>query len=119
MTKIDLKRVYSPHVPTDGYRLLVDRIWPRGMTKEKAAVDRWLPDIGPTTELRQWFGHRPERWPEFKRRYLAELSSNRDVTRTLMEIVAVHHHITILFGARDEKHNQAVVIATYLKRRLQ
>lgn len=118
MTTIELKRVYLPPAGADGFRLLVDRVWPRGLTKEKAAVDRWLRDVAPTTALRQWFGHQPDRWPEFKRRYLAELGSNREATRELVEIVRAHRHVSVLFGAHDEARNQAVVIAAYLKRRL-
>lgn len=118
MTTIELKRVYLPPSRGDGFRLLVDRVWPRGLTKEKAAVDYWLRDIAPTTALRQWYGHQPEKWPEFKRRYLTELGSNRDATRELVNIVNAHRHVSILFGARDEERNQAVVIAGYLKRRL-
>ncbi|MGH7668788.1 MAG: DUF488 domain-containing protein [Gemmatimonadaceae bacterium] len=118
MTTIALKRVYLPPAGSDGFRLLVDRVWPRGMTKEKAAVDHWLRDVAPTTALRQWFGHQPDKWPEFKRRYLGELGANRDATRELVDIVNAHRHVTILFGAHDETRNQAVVITVYLKRRL-
>ncbi|MGH8378886.1 MAG: DUF488 domain-containing protein [Gammaproteobacteria bacterium] len=118
MTTIKLKRVYLPPSRTDGFRLLVDRVWPRGLTKKKAAVDHWLRDVAPTTALRQWFGHEPEKWPEFKRRYLTELGANRDATRELVDIVEAHRHVTFLFGAHDEKRNQAVVIVGYLKRRL-
>ncbi|MEO7149750.1 MAG: DUF488 family protein [Rhodanobacteraceae bacterium] len=119
MTAIELKRVYLPPSPADGYRLLVGRVWPRALTKKRSAVDRWLRDVAPTTALRKWFGHQSEKWPEFKRRYLAELGSNCEATRALMDIVKAHHRVTLLFGAHDEKRNQAVVIAAYLKRRLQ
>lgn len=118
MANIKLKRVYLPAAGSDGYRILVDRVWPRGLTKKKAAVDFWLRDVAPSTKLRQWFGHEPERWPEFKRHYLKELGANRAATGVLMETLAKHRRVTLLFGAHDEKRNQAVVLAIYLKRRL-
>ena len=80
---IRLKRAYEPPAPDDGTRILVDRLWPRGVKKTDAAIDRWLKDIAPSAELRRWFGHRPERWPEFRRRYLAELKAPPDVVEAL------------------------------------
>jgi uncharacterized protein YeaO (DUF488 family) len=110
---IRLKRVYEPASPEDGMRILVDRLWPRGLRKEDAAVDRWLKEIAPSTALRQWFGHDPVHWPEFRRRYTAEL---RQHAATLDEIreLAKQETITLVFGARDEQHNDAVVLRKVL-----
>jgi len=118
MTTIKLRRVYLPATRNDGCRILVDRVWPRGVTKKKAVVDYWLRDVAPSNALRKWFGHKPERWPEFKRRYLKELGANREATQQLVETVKAHSKVTLLFGAHDEKRNQAVVLSIYLKRRL-
>ncbi|HWM80471.1 MAG TPA: DUF488 domain-containing protein [Pseudolabrys sp.] len=106
---IKLKRAYDPPASADGTRVLVDRLWPRGVKKDAAAIDQWVKDIAPSTELRKWFGHDPERWTEFKRRYTAELrrhTGELDELRTL----ARHGKLTLVYGARDEEHNQAVVI---------
>ena len=118
MPNIKLKRVYEPAARSDGYRILVDRVWPRGLTKKKAAVDEWLREVAPSNALRKWFGHEPERWPEFKRRYLRELGVNREATQKLVAAAKAHPKVTLLFGAHDEKRNQAVVLGIYLKRRL-
>lgn len=118
MAKIKLKRVYLPAARSDGYRILVDRVWPRGVTKAKAAVDEWLRDVAPSDALRKWFGHERERWPEFKRRYLKEITANRAAVQKLVASVKAHPNVTLLFGARDEECNQAVVLSIYLKRRL-
>jgi uncharacterized protein YeaO (DUF488 family) len=118
MAKIKLKRVYLPPARSDGYRILVDRVWPRGVTKAKADVDEWQRDVAPSDALRKWFGHDRERWPEFKRRYLKEIGANREASQKLVDAVKAHAHVTLLFGARDEECNQAVVLSLYLKRRL-
>jgi uncharacterized protein YeaO (DUF488 family) len=118
MPSIKLKRVYLPAAHSDGYRILVDRVWPRGITKIKAHVDEWLRDIAPSDALRRWFGHNRERWPVFKRRYLKELKDNPHATKQLMDAVNVHTKVTLLFGAHDEECNQAVVLSLYLKRHL-
>ncbi len=118
MTTLKLKRVYLPATSNDGYRVLVDRIWPRGMTKKKAAVDHWLKDVAPSTKLRQWFGHDPEKWSEFRRRYTDELRANKTPVQALREILKSHATVTLLFGAHDEEHNQAVALAAYLRRSL-
>jgi len=109
---IRIKRVYLPPEPDDGQRVLVDRLWPRGLTKEKAAVDVWLKDIAPSTELRQWFHHEAAHWEEFEARYLSELAGNPAVAqlRALVEAGPV----TLLYGAHDETQNQAVVLMRYL-----
>lgn len=119
MTKVTLKRVYQSPARTDGCRILVDRIWPRGLTKTKAAVDLWLKDVAPSTSLRRWFGHRPERWAEFRQRYLKELRSSGEAAGALLDAASQHRHVTLLFSARDEKRNQAVVLQGFLKRKLQ
>ena len=113
-TRIQIKRVYEEAEPSDGYRALVDRLWPRGLTKEKAAVDLWLKDVAPSGDLRKWFHHEEANWFEFRRRYEAELDQNPAVAQ-LREAIA-GGPATLLYGARDERHNQAVVLAEYLAR---
>ena len=109
--QIRLKRVYDPPAPEDGKRVLVDRLWPRGLAKDKAAVDLWLKEAAPSAELRRWFGHRPERWDEFRRRYEAELDRNRAALQPLREGEGT---MTLLYAARDPEHNNAVALARYL-----
>ena len=104
-----IKRVYELPDKHDGRRTLVDRLWPRGLTKEKASIDLWLKDIAPSTELRKWFGHNPDRWEEFKERYLAELKGNSGQIQLLKQELDTGI-VTLVYGAKDEKHNQAVVI---------
>jgi len=104
-----IKRVYELPNKHDGRRILVDRLWPRGLTKEKASIDLWLKDIAPSTELRKWFGHNPDRWEEFKERYLAELKGNSDQIQLLKQELD-KGIVTLVYGAKDEEHNQAVVI---------
>jgi len=111
---ISIKRVYDAPSPDDGYRVLVDRLWPRGLTKERAAAAVWLRDIGPSTELRKWYGHDVARWPEFRERYRAELASGGAPLEELRAIASEHDMVTLLFGAKDEEHNQAVVLAELL-----
>jgi len=116
MAIIRTKRVYDPPSPEDGYRVLVDRLWPRGVSKERAAADLWLRDIGPSNELRTWYGHDVARWPQFRRRYREELAGAAalDQLRTLAK---EHASLTLLFGAKDEDHNQATVLAELLSER--
>ena len=112
---IRTKRVYAPPSRDDGYRILVDRLWPRGLSKAKAKVDLWLKDVAPSTELRKWFAHDPAKWTEFKRRYTAELKGHRDQ----MAIIKQHAEkgpVTLLFGARDEEHNEALVLQHLLQK---
>jgi uncharacterized protein YeaO (DUF488 family) len=113
--KIRIKRVYEPPEESDGMRILVDRLWPRGLSKEKAAVDLWLKDLAPSTELRKWFGHDPAKWPEFKRRYRAELSGKGEQLELLRDHMT-KEMVTLLYGARDEEHNEAVVLQEILAR---
>ncbi len=110
---IVLKRAYDPAAPEDGQRVLVDRLWPRGVSKEKAAIDLWLKEIAPSTALRQWFGHEPDRWEEFRRRYHAELDANAEVVGQLRDVIRTGK-TTLVYGAKDEAHNDAVVLAAYL-----
>lgn len=110
---IKVKRVYEKPDKEDGFRILVDRLWPRGLTKEKAAADIWLKDIAPSTELRKWFSHDPKKWEEFKTRYTAELQKNIEALAQLKEQIK-KHPITLLYGARDEEHNEALVLKNYL-----
>jgi uncharacterized protein YeaO (DUF488 family) len=112
MANISIKRVYEPSAKGDGKRILVDRVWPRGLTKEAAALDAWEKDLAPTTELRKWFDHKPERFAEFKKRYRAELKDNPAVTDVLASIGRAK--ATLLYSAKDETMNQAVVLAEFL-----
>jgi uncharacterized protein YeaO (DUF488 family) len=111
---IKLKRVYEPYAATDGYRILVDRLWPRGISKGKAHLDLWLKEIAPSTELRKWFGHDPKKWTEFEKRYRAELGTKTELIAQLKSLVKEHTAITLLFGARDTLHNEAVVLQKLL-----
>ena len=113
---INLKRIYEPYNKADGYRILVDRLWPRGVSKENAKLDRWLKDIGPSTELRKWFNHDPEKWTDFKKKYKVELKDKSDYLQEIITATKKHKVITLLYGAKDETHNEAVVIAELLKK---
>lgn len=104
-----IKRVYDAAVPGDGARVLVDRLWPRGVSKERAALDDWAKDVAPSTELRTWFGHDPERFDEFARRYRKELDGNPGV-EALRALAGTPGGLTLLYAARDERHNEAVVL---------
>lgn len=106
---LKIKRIYLPAEDTDGYRILVDRLWPRGIKKENAKVDLWVKDVAPSTELREWFAHIPERFNEFKERYCAELKGN-EAFANLVQVVQKHDTVTLLFSAKDEEHNNAVVL---------
>lgn len=108
-----IKRVFDPPEAADGTRVLVDRIWPRGVRKEDARIDLWLKEIAPSTALRKWFGHDPGRWAEFKRRYYHELQSRREVVERLQSL-ASKGPVTLIYSARDEAHNQARALAELL-----
>ena len=110
---IRLKRAYQPAAADDGPRILVDRLWPRGLKKSDAAIDRWIKDIAPSTALRKWFGHEPGRWPEFRRRYAAEIRRQPDQIEELRAL-ARKGPVTLVFSARDELHNDAVVLRNVL-----
>jgi uncharacterized protein YeaO (DUF488 family) len=113
---IRVKRIYDPPERKDGARVLVDRLWPRGVRKETAELTAWLKDIAPGAELRRWFGHDPARFAEFSRRYRAELSANKDAVGR-MDDLAKSGPVTLLYAAHDEEHNHARVLAEYLKAR--
>jgi len=113
--KIKIKRVYDKPSEEDGMRILVDRLWPRGLTKQKAAINLWLKDIAPSSELRKWFAHDPKKWTEFRKKYLQELKENKE------QISIIKDHlkqgaVTLVYGARDEEHNEAQVLEELLNR---
>ncbi len=112
--KMKTKRVYEPPSPSDGERILVDRVWPRGVSKEKADVSLWLKEVAPSTELRKWFGHDPEKWEEFRRRYWRELDQNPEAVNQIQN-QARKGTVTLVYSARDEQHNQAVALQEYLE----
>jgi uncharacterized protein YeaO (DUF488 family) len=113
---IRTKRVYEPPAPGDGYRVLVDRVWPRGVSREKAALDEWVRELAPSAELRKWFGHKPERFEVFRGRYREELRARKSEVDAL-RARARKGTVTLLFGARDPEHNNAVVLAEMLRRK--
>lgn len=113
---IHIKRVYEKPRKEDGKRILVDRLWPRGLTKEKADIDLWLKEIAPSTELRKWFGHDPEKWKEFQKRYRLELRANESQVAILKE-QAKKGVVTLVYGAKDEEHNEALVITEWLQQK--
>ena len=116
---VRLQRAYDAPTPGDGHRVLVDRVWPRGRTKERLRLDDWARDLGPSTELRKWFGHDPARWAEFQARYRAELADpDRAQALDALAERALRGPVTLVFGARDPEHNQAVVIADELEQRM-
>jgi len=111
---IKTKRVYDPPSRSDGRRVLVDRIWPRGVKKEDARLDAWMKEIAPSTALRTWFGHDPAKWEAFKARYFRELEGQADLVRELYDL-AEEKTITLLFAAKDDQHNNAVALKEYLE----
>jgi uncharacterized protein YeaO (DUF488 family) len=113
---IKIKRTYEPPARGDGRRILVERLWPRGMRKEALKVDAWMKEVAPTTELRQWFSHEVERWEEFRRRYRKELNSNRSAWTPILG-AATHGTVTLLYSAHDTLHNGAIVLRDYLAER--
>lgn len=113
--QIKLKRAYEDASKDDGIRILVDRLWPRGVSKEKAAIDHWVKELAPSTELRKWFGHDPEKWSRFRGRYLTEIKHHPDEIKQIKGL-AKDGSVTLVYGAHDEKHNQAVVLKSFLER---
>jgi len=109
-----IKRIYEPAAKADGYRVLIDRLWPRGLSKETVKLDLWAKELAPSTALRQWFGHEPTRWDAFRHRYAAELDVSVEHWRPLADRAA-RHTVTLLYGARDEEHNNAVALKAYLE----
>ena len=111
---LQIKRAYAKAERTDGARILIDRLWPRGLSKANVKLTLWLKEIAPTTELREWFGHDPERWQEFKVRYQKELSGNPEAVAELAEYLR-QGKVTLIYGAKDEEHNHALVLAQYMR----
>jgi len=115
--EIRVKRIYDSPEPADGYRLLVDRLWPRGVSKESASLDAWMREVAPSSELRRWFGHDAARWPEFKRRYGVELEIHQDLVAEILSL-ARERPGTLIYSARDSNHNQAVALMEYLSAKI-
>jgi uncharacterized protein YeaO (DUF488 family) len=113
---IQIRRAYDPPGRGDGYRVLVDRVWPRGVSKDDLDLDEWRKEIAPSTRLRKWFGHDPDRWKEFQQRYFVELEGKQDSVQELMKR-ARQGRVTLVYGARDRDHNQAVALSAYLRAR--
>ena len=115
MSELRLRRAYDPPDAADGLRILVDRLWPRGLSRDPAKIDLWLKEIAPSAELRRWFGHDPKKWPEFQRRYARELEANPAMAR-LRAILAQEQAVTLLFAAKDINRNNAVVLRCACRR---
>lgn len=107
---VKLKRAYEPWSRDDGFRVLVDRLWPRGVSKEKAHLDLWLKEIAPSNALRKWFAHDPDKWEEFRKKYLKELQNSRGLVDQLKAIEKKHKTLTLVYGARDTQQNEAVIL---------
>lgn len=112
--KILLKRIYESPSPDDGFRILIERLWPRGISKERARVDLWVKDAGASNELRKWFSHDPEKWDEFRGRYFNEIRERKTVLESLRKAIAEYGTVTFLFSARDEDHNNAVALREFM-----
>jgi uncharacterized protein YeaO (DUF488 family) len=112
--ELKIKRVYEPPGESDGTRILIDRLWPRGLSKEKAAVDLWLKEIAPSTELRKWFDHDPDKWDEFQKRYRDELEENEEGVQRLRDEMK-RGAVTLVYGAKDEEHNDAVALRNFFE----
>jgi len=117
MGELRLKRIYEPPSSADGYRVLVERLWPRGVSKESARLDDWLKEIAPSPELRRWYSHEPERWPEFQKRYRAELAGSGELVDQLIAQLQAGD-VTLLFAAKDEARNSAVLLKSFIEDRL-
>ncbi|MEO6315551.1 MAG: DUF488 family protein [Chitinophagaceae bacterium] len=117
MYNIQLKRAYAPAEKKDGFRILIDRLWPRGITKAHAHADVWMKTIGPSAELRKWFDHDPAKWMVFKKKYMVELKQSRAVPE-ILEYCKTNKMVTLLYAAKDEAHNHAIVLRLYLNARL-
>lgn len=114
---VNVKRAYDPAGRDDGRRFLVERLWPRGIRKESLRMDAWLKDVAPSTELRQWFSHDPVKWPEFQRRYRAELDANPDAWQPILD-AASDGEVTLIYSSHDAEHNNAVALRDYLNQKL-
>ena len=113
---IKIKRVYDPSAKEDGFRILVDRLWPRGLTKEKAKVDLWLKEVAPSNELRQWFAHDPNKWQEFKSKYEAELKDKQELLDKIKQMEKEKGTVTLLYSTKETEHNNAVALSAILEK---
>ena len=111
---IRIKRIYDEYSPGDGFRILIDKLWPRGVSKDNAHVDLWFKEIAPTDHLRKWFSHDPKKWEAFKRKYIKELKENKPSLDKIKDLKKEHKNITLIFSAKDEQHNNAVVLLEFL-----
>jgi uncharacterized protein YeaO (DUF488 family) len=118
MMEIKIKRIYEKFSPKDGLRILVDRLWPRGIKKEEAKIDLWFKEIAPSDKLRKWFKHDVSKWEEFKKRYKEEIEQNKESLEKLIEIIKKKRVVTLVFSAKDKEHNNAVILREVLKRHL-
>jgi uncharacterized protein YeaO (DUF488 family) len=116
MPSVKIKRIYAPVEESDGFRILVDRLWPRGIKKESSNVDVWLKEVAPSAELRKWFCHDPEKWETFIKEYKSELKQS-PALKELIEFLKQHKTVTLLYGSKDEEHNQAVVLKVFLEKK--
>ncbi len=112
---VKIKRVYEEVEKSDGFRVLVDRLWPRGLSKGSGSIDLWCKEVAPSTELRKWFGHDPKKWDGFRKKYIAELKGNKEAFDELKAVARRERAVTLLYAAKDEAHNQAVVLQEVLK----
>ena len=113
--EIRIKRAYDDPSPYDGYRILVDRLWPRGLSRDRVQLDQWIKDIAPSNGLRRWYGHDPGKWPEFQKRYFAELDANPTAVETLQICLKNESVVTFLFGSKEQKLNNAVALQNYIE----
>lgn len=118
MPRIRLKRAYEEPSADDGPRLLVERLWPRGVSKERGAIDRWFKELAPSPELRKWYAHEPERWPEFQRRYRSELEKENEEEMEALLALCAERPVTFIFAARDQERNSAVVLREFVLERI-
>jgi uncharacterized protein YeaO (DUF488 family) len=114
---VKIKRVYDPPVPDDGKRILIDRLWPRGLKKEGARIDKWIKELAPSTELRKWFNHEPEKWGEFRKRFFSELRGKRDAVDVIVN-AARKGPVTLLFGSKEKRFNNAVALKEYIEAKM-
>ena len=112
---IKIKRIYDAPTPDDGFRILVDRLWPRGVSKEKAKVDLWLKEIAPSNELRKWYGHDPKKWAEFRKRYFSNLDTKRELVNQIVQKTK-EGDVTLLYSSKEEKINNAVALKEYIEK---
>ncbi len=111
---IKIKRIYDEYNTEDGFRILIDRIWPRGVSKQDASIDLWLNEIAPSNELRKWFNHEAEKWPQFEEKFIEELQQKQDLINRIRSLEKKHKKVTLLYSARDTEHNQAIVLQKLL-----